>query len=77
MLPRLVPNMQLLVMDEAVSVVKRVVQAVVQLHRATLAWLAAARTTTPEMEQVWHIITTMKNTILTMIDHDNDGWVRL
>lgn len=73
MLPRLVPNMQLLVMDEAVSVVKRVVQAVVQLHRATLAWLAAARTTTPEMEQVWVIITTMKNTILTMIDHDNDG----
>lgn len=73
MLPRLVPNMQLLVLDEAVSVVKRVVQAVVQLHRATLAWLAAARTTTPEMEQVWHIITTMKNTILTMIDHDNDG----
>ncbi|KAG0711695.1 Symplekin [Chionoecetes opilio] len=73
MLPRLVPNMQLLVMDDAISVVKRVVQAVVQLHRATLAWLAAARTTTPEMEQVWHIITIMKGTILAMIDHDNDG----
>ncbi|XP_042217940.1 symplekin-like [Homarus americanus] len=73
MLPRLVPNIQLLLNDEAVAVVKRVIQAVAQLHRATLAWLSSARSTTPEMEQVWLIITTIKNTIITMIDHDNDG----
>ncbi|ROT70452.1 symplekin isoform X2 [Penaeus vannamei] len=73
MLPRLVPNIQLLLQDEGVAVVKRVVQAAAQLHRATLAWLSSARTVTPEMEQVWHIITSIKNSIITMIDHDNDG----
>lgn len=73
MLPRLVPNIQLLLSDQAVAVVKRVIQAVAQLHRATLAWLSSARSTTPEMEQVWLIITIIKTTIITMIDHDNDG----
>ncbi|XP_047473127.1 symplekin-like isoform X1 [Penaeus chinensis] len=73
MLPRLVPNIQLLLQDEGVAVVKRVVQAAAQLHRATLAWLSSARTVTPEMEQVWHIITSIKNSIIIMIDHDNDG----
>ncbi|XP_042890478.1 symplekin-like isoform X2 [Penaeus japonicus] len=73
MLPRLVPNIQLLLQDEGVAVVKRVVQAAAQLHRATLAWLSSARTVTPEMEQVWHIITAIKNSIIVMIDHDNDG----
>lgn len=73
MLPRLVPNIQLLQGDEAVAVVKRVVQAAAQLHRATLSWLSSARTITPEMEQVWHIITAIKNNIVTLIDHDNDG----
>ncbi|XP_071524729.1 symplekin isoform X1 [Panulirus ornatus] len=73
MLPRLVPNIHLLLADNAVAVVKRVIQAVAQLHRATLAWLSSARTTSPEMEQVWQIINAMKNTIISMIDHDNDG----
>lgn len=77
MLPRLVPNIHLLLADNAVAVVKRVIQAVAQLHRATLAWLSSARTTTPEMEQVWQIINTMKNSITSMIDHDNDGLVLL
>ncbi|KAK4296500.1 hypothetical protein Pmani_031010 [Petrolisthes manimaculis] len=73
MLPRLVPNIQLLLADDAIAVVKRVVQSAAQLHRATLSWLALARTVSPEMEQVWHIITSIKNTIVTLIDHDNDG----
>lgn len=73
MLPRLVPNIQILLADSAIAVVKRVIQAAAQLHRATLAWLSSARTTTPEMEQVWHIITLIKNSIISMIDHDNDG----
>ncbi|KAK7069039.1 hypothetical protein SK128_025268 [Halocaridina rubra] len=73
MLPRLVPNIQLLLADSAIAVVKRVIQAAAQLHRATLAWLSSARTTTPEMDQVWQIITLIKGSIVNMIDHDNDG----
>lgn len=73
MLPRLVPNICLLLQDQAMAVVKRVVQAAAQLYKSTLMWLSSARKTTVEMEQTWEIICTIKSKILKMIDHDNDG----
>ncbi|RXG54176.1 Symplekin [Armadillidium vulgare] len=75
MLPRLVPNICLLLQDQAVSVVKRVVQAASQLLRSTLLWLSSARVTTKEMEQTWEIMCSIKGKIIKMIDHDNDGSV--
>ncbi|XP_076061813.1 symplekin scaffold protein isoform X2 [Oratosquilla oratoria] len=73
MLPRLIPNLQLLMADEAMVVVKRVVQASTQLYRIVLSWLSNTRTITQEMEQTWLIMTAIKTDIIGMIDHDNDG----
>ena len=73
MLPTLLPNIQLLLTDEAMVVVKRVVQSAVQLLRSTLTWLSSARTITDEMDESWNIICDIKNKISAMIDHDNDG----
>ena len=74
MLPRLVPNIKMLLADEAVSVLKRIVQAAAQLHKFTLIWISSAKVTTKEMILTWGVITDIKNEIIKMIDHDNDGY---
>ena len=74
MLPLLLPNIQLLLEDDAVSVVKRCVQATAPLNRCTLVWITDAHSTTSDMELAWIILTGIKAKIVAMIDHDNDGW---
>ena len=73
MLPLLLPNIQLLLEDSAVTVVKRSVQATAHLHRYTLLWITEAHNTSADMELAWIILSGIKAKIIAMIDHDNDG----
>lgn len=73
MLPLLLPNIQLLLEDSAVNVIKRCVQATAPLHRYTLMWIAQAHTVSSDMELAWIIFSGIKSKIVAMIDHDNDG----
>lgn len=73
MLPLLLPNIQLLLEDSAVNVVKRCVQATAPMHRYTLMWISQAHTVSSDMELAWIILSGIKNKIVAMIDHDNDG----
>ncbi|KAA0183330.1 hypothetical protein HAZT_HAZT004411 [Hyalella azteca] len=73
MLPLLLPNVQLLLEDGTVSVVKRCVQATAPLHKCTLVWVTSAHTITSDMELAWIILTGIKSKVTAMIDHENDG----
>ncbi|KAF2357901.1 Symplekin C-terminal [Trinorchestia longiramus] len=73
MLPLILPNIQLLLEDGAVSVVKRCVQATAPLHKCILVWVTQAHTVTSDMELAWIILTGIKSKVVAMVDHENDG----
>jgi hypothetical protein len=52
---------------------KRVIQALTQLCKVTLQWLARAASVTQLMEKTWNMLIQIKLQIAKMIDHDNDG----
>lgn len=69
----MVANLQILLQDEVVQVQKRVIQAVTQMFRVMLQWLAGARTVTDVMESAWNMMTQIKLFIFQLIESDNDG----
>ena len=66
-------NLQRLLSDESIAVQKRVVQALTQLYKVTLLWLANASSVSDLMETTWETLCQMKGVISKMFDHDNDG----
>ena len=68
-------SLQLLLNDSSIAVQKRVIQALTQLHKVTLQWLAKAKSVTELMENTWNMLNQMKSQIAKMIDHDNDGYI--
>ena len=66
-------SLQLLLSDTSIAVQKRVIQALTQLYKITLLWLARANSVTDLMDNTWSMISLMKSQIVKMIDHDNDG----
>ncbi len=73
LLPKVMHSLQLLLGDTSIAVQKRVIQALTQLYKTTLLWLARANSVTDLMERTWNMLTQMKSQIAKMIDHDNDG----
>lgn len=67
-------NLQLLLSDSSVAVQKRVVQALTQLYKITLQWMARANSVSELMENTWNMLCQMKLVIAKMVDHDNDGY---
>jgi symplekin len=67
-------SLQLLLNDTSIAVQKRVIQALTQLHKITLQWLAKAKSVSELMERTWNMLSQMKSQIAKMIDHDNDGY---
>lgn len=73
LLPKVMLNLQRLLSDESIAVQKRVVQALTQLYKVTLLWLANASSVSDLMETTWETLCQMKGVISKMFDHDNDG----
>lgn len=73
LLPKVMHSLQLLLDDVSIAVQKRVIQALTQLYKITLLWLAKANLVSDLMEKAWNMLSQMKSQIAKMIDHDNDG----
>ena len=73
LLPKVMHNLQRLLSDTSIAVQKRVVQALTQLYKVTLLWLARAHSVNNLMETTWDRLCQMKSVIAKMLDHDNDG----
>ncbi|XP_078671751.1 LOW QUALITY PROTEIN: symplekin-like [Branchiostoma floridae x Branchiostoma belcheri] len=73
LLTKVVANLNMLLEDENVNVVKKVILSTTQIYRVGLSWLSKVRTISEEMESTWDMIVTMKNRILVMLDSENDG----
>ena len=73
MLPKVMVNLQISLVEESPVVAKRVIQAVTQLYKVTLFWLCQAKSIKEVMETTWDYMKNIKEKILHMIDSDNDG----
>ncbi|CAB4065454.1 SYMPK [Lepeophtheirus salmonis] len=73
LLPKVIKNVQILMMESGVAVQKRVIQAMTHLYKISLMWIARAKTVTEDMEAVWNEIIAIKTVILMLLDSDNDG----
>ncbi|KAJ8684463.1 hypothetical protein QAD02_020255 [Eretmocerus hayati] len=72
-IPRIILVLLRLVTDTAPVVVKRALRASGKVLKATLKWAASALVVTPDMENAWTQISSLKVQIINMIDSDNDG----
>ncbi|RZF35803.1 hypothetical protein LSTR_LSTR009219 [Laodelphax striatellus] len=73
LLPKVVPNLQILLQDSSPQVQKRVIQAASQVYKSTLAWVSKATLITEEMKAVWVMMGNIKKAIVDLVDSDNDG----
>ncbi|XP_039293523.1 symplekin [Nilaparvata lugens] len=73
LLPKVVPNLQMLLQDSCAQVQKRVIQAASQVYRCTLNWVCKATHITEQMKAVWLMMCNIKKAIVDLVDSDNDG----
>uniref|UniRef100_A0A1B6C9A1 Symplekin n=1 Tax=Clastoptera arizonana TaxID=38151 RepID=A0A1B6C9A1_9HEMI len=73
LVPKVLPNLQMLLLDSSAQVQKRVIQAVIQVYRLILQWISKAKVITEDMQAVWNIQSTIKKMIIDMVDNNNDG----
>jgi symplekin len=72
-IPRIILVLIRLITDPTPVVAKRALRASGRILRATLKWAAIAPVVTPDMENAWAQISSLKIQIINMIDSDNDG----
>ncbi|XP_024142159.1 symplekin [Oryzias melastigma] len=73
LLVRLIANLNMLLKDESVNVVKKAILTLTQLYKVTLQWLVRSKTLSEMQEACWDLITQMKGEVLALLDSDNDG----
>ncbi|XP_031566101.1 symplekin-like [Actinia tenebrosa] len=66
-------NLALMLNDENVAVQKRVMLCITQLYKYALQYVCKKRVITEELEQMWELLTDIKNQIISMLESDNDG----
>ncbi|XP_045523080.1 symplekin isoform X1 [Pieris brassicae] len=71
-LPKVISQLQLLVIDTVVAVQKRAIQAAGVIYKNVLTWISKEESVA-EMKHVWEHITKTKLQILNMIDSENEG----
>lgn len=72
-LPKVLPNLQMLLTDSTPQVQKRVIQAFIQVYRVVLSWISKAKAITDDMHKVWSVVSNIKKMVVDMVDSDNDG----
>ncbi|XP_050344199.1 symplekin [Nymphalis io] len=73
LLPKIIGQLQLLVIDSVIAVQKRAIQAASIVYRNVLIWICKESAEVSEMQYVWEHLTELKLLILNMIDSDNEG----
>ncbi|XP_037873084.1 symplekin [Bombyx mori] len=73
LLPKIVAQLRLLLLDPVIAVQKRAIQAASILYRNTLMWICKGDAEVSEMKHVWEHLTELKLMVLNMIDSENEG----
>lgn len=73
LLLRLIANLNMLLRDESVNVVKKAILTLTQLYKVSLQWLVRSKAVSEMQEACWDMVTQMKGDVLAMLDSENDG----
>nr|XP_057938563.1 symplekin [Doryrhamphus excisus] len=73
LLLRLVANLNMLLKDDSVNVVKKAILTLTQLYKVTLQWLVRSKAVSDMQEACWDLVTQMKGDVLALLDSENDG----
>ncbi|CAG5865899.1 symplekin [Menidia menidia] len=73
LLLRLIANLNMLLKDDSVNVVKKAILTLTQLYKVTLQWLVRAKVVSDMQEACWDLVTQMKGDVLALLDSENDG----
>ncbi|XP_048045574.1 symplekin isoform X1 [Megalobrama amblycephala] len=73
LLLRLIANLNMLMRDESVNVVKKAILTLTQLYKVALQWLVRTKSVSEMQEACWDMVTQMKEDVLALLDSDNDG----
>ncbi|XP_075886675.1 symplekin [Nelusetta ayraudi] len=73
LLLRLIANLNMLLKDESVNVVKKAILTLTQLYKVTLQWLVRSKAVSERQEACWDLMTQMKGDVLALLDSENDG----
>ncbi|XP_045773505.1 symplekin isoform X2 [Maniola jurtina] len=72
-LPKIITQLQLLVIDPIIAVQKRAIQAASLVYRNVLLWIYKGTADVSDKQYVWEQLAKLKLLILNMIDSDNEG----
>lgn len=73
LLLKLLGNLNMVLKDDSVNVVKKAILTLTQLYKVTLQWLLRTKSISDVQEGCWDMVTQMKGEVLAMLDTDNDG----
>uniref|UniRef100_UPI0037E7222D symplekin isoform X1 n=1 Tax=Semicossyphus pulcher TaxID=241346 RepID=UPI0037E7222D len=73
LLLRLIANLNMLLKDESVNVVKKAILTLTQLYKVSLQWLVRSKAVSERQEASWDMVTQMKGDVLALLDSENDG----
>ncbi|XP_072301302.1 symplekin [Eucyclogobius newberryi] len=73
LLLRLIANLNMLLRDDSVNVIKKGILTLTQLYKVSLQWLVRSKAITEMQEACWDMVTQMKGEVLELLDSENDG----
>ncbi|XP_049643197.1 symplekin isoform X2 [Suncus etruscus] len=73
LLLKLIANLNMLLRDENVNVVKKAILTMTQLYRVALQWMVKSRVISELQEACWDMVSSMAGDIILLLDSDNDG----
>lgn len=73
LLLRLIANLNMLLKDDSVNVVKKAILTLTQLYKVSLQWLVRSKAVSERQEACWDLVTQMKGDVLALLDSENDG----
>ncbi|NXF42082.1 SYMPK protein, partial [Nyctibius bracteatus] len=66
-------NLNMLLKDENVNVVKKAILTMTQLYKVALQWMVKSKVISELQEACWEMMAAMANDIILLLDSDNDG----
>ncbi|KAM9207940.1 LOW QUALITY PROTEIN: symplekin [Leptosomus discolor] len=73
LLLKLIANLNMLLKDENVNVVKKAILTMTQLYKVALQWMVKSKVISELQEACWEMMTAMAGDIVLLLDSDNDG----
>ncbi|XP_029475439.1 symplekin isoform X2 [Rhinatrema bivittatum] len=73
LLLKLIANLNMLLRDENVNVVKKAILTMTQLYKVALQWMVRSRVISEKQDSCWDMVSDMVNDINQLLDSDNDG----